>query len=237
MLQQCPAGAHWWQQYLAMWFQLLPAFEMSPGKIYDSLPATGHQCLCFLFEFYLAYYGLINSWWSWGHFEALLKTELSNGIRAPFKIHLFFISLMCVPTSGSMTCTVHQFFFPFMLPLPCVYLPISLSSLQVMDHPISICWYSYLISSSPGPPAAAAVSTDACSSSAVSVLYETFLSAASLQPWSQPTTPTSAYKFLIPASEWPLLSLPNEITFFAYLQSHKPQLSYCSHKVSSVIFC
>lgn len=88
------------------------------------------------------------------------------------------------------------------------------------------------------PHAAIEASTDACSSSAISVLNETFLSAASLQPWSQPTTPTSACKSLIPSSERPLLTLVHQITFFAYLmQSHKPQQSYCSHKVSSVISC
>lgn len=85
----------------------------------DSPPA-GHQCLFFLFDFSLTYYELISPQQSWQHFEAPLKTELSNGIRAPCKIHLFFISLMCVPASGSVTCTTHQGFFPSCCPFMCL---------------------------------------------------------------------------------------------------------------------
>lgn len=124
----------------------------------DSPPATGHQCLLLPFDFYLAYYGLISSQWTWGHFEAPWKTELPNGIRAPFTIHLFFISLMRVPASGSTTRTAHQFFSPsccpfhvsaFQFPLflfrlwitqlphaDTIWFPFSLAFPQLYKHPL-----------------------------------------------------------------------------------------------------
>ena len=167
-LEHSSSGGSW--QYGSNCF--LP-LKYHQGRSTDRPPATGHQCLLFLFDFYLTYYRLISSQWSWQHFEAPLKTELSNGISAPPKIHLFFIFLMCVPASGSMTCTTYQFFFPSCCPFDVSTFQFPLFSLQVMDPPPSIYWYSS-ISSLPSTPTATQASADACFSCPFSALHQTF---------------------------------------------------------------